>query len=102
MNKDQPSRKRSSSRAATDKIKASTKAADAPMSEQRAIQIAREAVVGLADIPDDVSPEVEKTHDMYQVTFPTHLSPDTLGADYHARVSIDSVSGKVTNILGGH
>ena len=34
------------------------------------------------------------------VTFKTVLKPGTLGADYHAQVTLDSKTGKVLKVLG--
>ena len=63
-----------------------------------AVRIARQAVDGVLDVPDDSPAEVacELT-----VTFPTDLEPGVRGPDHHARVTIDGVSGEVIEILGG-
>ena len=72
-----------------------------PISPSRAIEIARAALPGKVDLPRDARANVERRGDRYVVTFPVTLPPGVRGADYHARVTVDAVTGKVVEILGG-
>lgn len=71
------------------------------ISEERAIELARQACVGKVEIPADVRPSVVQRGPSLLVTFPTTLAPGTRGADYHAQVTIDAATGRVIEILGG-
>lgn len=62
----------------------------------RAITAARE----LLDVPEDSAPDVVE-QGQYVVTFPRSDPPGTRGPDYHARVTIDAVTGAVIELLGG-
>lgn len=67
------------------------------LSEDEAVAQAREAVAGVADVPDDVAGEVTK---QLVVTFPWEHPPGELGSDYHARVVLDAQTGEVLQVLG--
>lgn len=67
------------------------------LSEDQAIARAREAVDGVADVPDDVDGEVTTR---LVVTFPWEHPPGELGSDYHAQVVLDAETGEVVQILG--
>jgi hypothetical protein len=77
-------------------------ASDKTLSDDQAIEIARQATKGLVDVPDDAEAVVDKSAPHYVVTFPIHHPPGMRGADFYAQVSIDPQSGKVERILGGH
>lgn len=70
-------------------------------SDAQAIALARQACAGKVAVPADVEPSVARRGDMVVVTFPTSLPPGTRGADYHARVTIDTSTGRVVEVLGG-
>lgn len=72
------------------------------ISEEGAIHIARGAVAGAVEVPEDARADVQRLDDgTVVVVFPTDLPPGVRGADYHARVTLDAVTGEVIDILGG-
>jgi hypothetical protein len=71
------------------------------ISDQRAVELARQACAGKVELPGDVAPSVVRSAGRVVVTFPTTLAPGTRGADYHARVTLDEASGRVVQVLGG-
>ena len=72
-----------------------------PMTQQEAVEIARRAVVGKADVPASAPTEVEFENDRVIVIFRTQLPPGTRGADYHAKVTLNARTREVMQILGG-
>ncbi len=76
--------------------------ADDPISDEQAVQLARQASRGKLEIPENVTPIVERTQDHCIVTFPMKHPPGVRGADFYARVTINLQSGEVENILSGH
>jgi len=71
------------------------------ISETRAIELARAACAGKAEIPAGVRPRVSLADGKYVVVFPADLPPGTRGADYHAKVTLDAKTGAVIEVLGG-
>lgn len=71
------------------------------ISDEGAVHLAREAVAGAVQLPDDARAEVHREDGTVVVVFPTDLPPGVRGPDYHARVTLDAVTGEVIDILGG-
>ena len=74
---------------------------DARLTAEEAVQLAREHCKGKASIPEDVKPLVQKGEASIVVTFPTNLPEGTLGADYHAQITIDKKTRKITKFMVG-
>jgi len=72
------------------------------ISDEQAIQLARQATIGKAEVPEDVMPTVERAEGHCIVTFPIKHPPGVFGADFYAQVTINARSGEIGNILGGH
>ncbi|HLX64569.1 MAG TPA: hypothetical protein VKX17_25070 [Planctomycetota bacterium] len=68
---------------------------------QQAIALARKACEGKVELPADAPVKVLVEGGNYIVIFLQRHPPGELGADYHARVTIDAASGKVIQILAG-
>lgn len=80
---------------------AAGQASSAPrISRKRAIAAARKAIRGKVSLPKGTPIDVQDEGAAVIVTFKTVLKPGTLGADYHARVTLDAKTGKVLKILG--
>ncbi|MFA5141191.1 MAG: PepSY domain-containing protein [Elusimicrobiota bacterium] len=71
-----------------------------PITRQKAIALAKEAVEKDVRYPPDTPIEVESKGARIIVTFKTRLHPNTLGPDYHARVTLDAATGRVLQVLG--
>lgn len=71
------------------------------ISETRAIELARAACAGKAEIPPGVKPLVTRADGRIVVVFPTSLPSGTRGADWHAKVTLDAKTGAVVEVLGG-
>ena len=72
-----------------------------PMTDEQAVRAARAAAEGKAEIPAGVVPRVQRQGGRILVTFPTSLPAGVLGADFHARVTLDEATGRIIQILGG-
>lgn len=72
----------------------------ARLSRKKAIALAKRAIRGKVSYPPDTPIEVRERGKETIVTFKTVLKPGTLGADYHAQVTLDSKTGKVVQVLG--
>jgi hypothetical protein len=72
-----------------------------PLTDDQAVQVARAAIAGKADIPSGVVPRVERQAGRIVVTFPTSHPLSVRGADFHAQVTLDQATGQVTQVLGG-
>jgi hypothetical protein len=59
------------------------------------------AIQGKVDVPPGIEPLVYRGRDYSVVTFPTNLREGMPGADYHARVILDTRTGRVVDIQGG-
>lgn len=68
---------------------------------ERAIQIAREAIEGLVELSSPADVQVERHGTAFTVTFPRRNPPGVRAADYDARVTIDAQTGAVVEVLGG-
>ena len=71
------------------------------ISETRAVELARAACAGKAEIPAGVKPLVTNEGGRIVVVFPATLPPGTRGADWHAKVTLDAKTGAVIEVLGG-
>ncbi len=71
------------------------------ISEEVAVQIAKEAIVGKLTPQKDAPIETALIDDQYIVTFVMVLPPGTRGPDFSAQVTIDADSGDVLDILAG-
>lgn len=72
-----------------------------PVTRDKAVEIARFSASEHATFSRDAPAVVEETDDDLIVTFPTNHPVGVRGADFHARVVIDKLTGKVKEILGG-
>ncbi len=69
------------------------------ISGARAIEIARLAVEGRAELTTPSNVEVERRGGVFIVTFPRCNPPGVRAADYDARVTIAARTGEVVEIL---
>ena len=72
-------------------------------SDEEAVYVASAlaAIQGKVDVPPGTKPVVCKAGDYTVVTFPTNLQEGMPGSDYHARVTLDTRTGRVVDIYGG-
>jgi hypothetical protein len=70
-------------------------------SKEAAEAWAREKLRGKLNVPDDCPTIVVEKNGKYEVTFLCVTAADTLGADYHAKVTLDAKTGAVLEILAG-
>jgi hypothetical protein len=87
-------------RARIDELTGTPPAAES-IGRAEALRLAAEVVFDRVKIPAGTAPKLEETQDTFVVTYPNNPAPGTLGADYHARVTIDKRSGRVIKVLGG-
>jgi outer membrane biosynthesis protein TonB len=71
------------------------------ITQEKAVEIARAACVGKVNVPQSAAVRVLRDGDHFNVIFTQVQPPNTLGADYYAKVSVDANSGKVTKVLAG-
>ncbi len=71
------------------------------ISETKAVELARAACAGKAEIPAGTAARVVFDAGRCVVTFPTALAPGTRGSDYHAKVTLDARTGAVIEVLSG-
>jgi hypothetical protein len=76
------------------------------MDDQRAIELARQAIVGKVQSDDDAPITVSRSRKPFwrtlvTVTFGTSLPAGTRGPDFAARVTLDGRSGEVKDIQAG-
>lgn len=71
------------------------------ISEERAINIAKDGIKNSVNYPEEAPITVELRDGVYIVIFKTQLGEGVLGPDYHAQLSIDAVSGEVLKIMVG-
>ena len=79
---------------------ATTPPSPSMISNEKAIELARKACEGKVNIPANAETRVIARDGTTTVFFLQKLPPGTLGGDYHAKVDLDSKTGKVTGILG--
>ena len=72
------------------------------MSEAKAIELAREACAGKAEIPEGVQARATFAAGKYIVIFPTNHPAGKRGADYHAKVTLNARTGAIIELLGGN
>jgi hypothetical protein len=70
------------------------------ISRKKAIALAKKAIKGKVSYPPGTPILVEERGVLTLVTFKTVLKPNTLGADYHAEVTLDAKTGEVLKVLG--
>jgi len=73
----------------------------ADIGSHRAIEIAREAIVGHVQLSSPSDVRVQRSRSAYVITFERRNPPGVRAADYDARVTIDARTGVVIEILGG-
>lgn len=73
----------------------------ASIDDERAVELARAAVEGKVDLPDDGPVSVNRRGQDVVVEFVHVNPPGTRGADYDAQVTLDATTGKVRQVLGG-
>lgn len=74
---------------------------DMRITDAEAIAAARTAITSSITVPTSTPIEILHQSTIIVVTFRTALPPGTRGADYHARVKVDGMTGKVTEMLAG-
>jgi hypothetical protein len=74
---------------------ATTNQVPAKLSIEQAIALARDYCKGKVDVPEDAPATVRETGGKYIVTFPQPLQLDILHGDIYARVTLDSITGKI-------
>jgi hypothetical protein len=67
---------------------------------EEAVDAARRALPGLAEVPEDGPIETVRRRGRYVVTFVRVNPPGVRGPDYDARVTIDARTGGVLEVLG--
>ena len=72
-----------------------------PSMEEKALTIARQAIVGYVKLQKGSPVTVKREGDKYVVTFVHIHPPGTRGADYDARVTVDAATWKVVEFLVG-
>lgn len=72
-----------------------------PLTSEQAVQAARDALAGKVNVPEDAPVKVDHSEGAYVVVFPFPSSPGMLGPDFYAKVTVDSATGEVREILGG-
>lgn len=72
----------------------------AVITEEKAIEIARQAIVGKVTLSQGGSVKAALQNDRYVVTFTRVNPPGRLGPDYDAQVTVDAKSGEVLQVLG--
>jgi len=75
--------------------------AASPISAQQAIELARKAAEEAVELHPELPPTVETVGGQHIVTFPHDLAPGHRGADYRARVYVNSRTGEIEKLLVG-
>jgi len=68
--------------------------------QEEAVELARQAVVGKATLQPEGPVETVRENDRYIVTFVHVNPPGVRGPDFDARVTLDASTGDVIQILG--
>ena len=70
------------------------------ISRERAVDIARDAIRGHAELTSPDTVEVKRKGETLVVTFPRSNPPGVVAPDYDARVTINVRTGEVVEMLG--